>query len=170
MLGTGPAKPQKCVQLRRTGALLRTLWHLPSLVSWKFATSQRERQKLALDSFKKMAEVAQQDTRARIRDKNRFYALILSARVLLDSNSSLGRRERSVSDDSIAVARQHLETIKRELWNSVPRGSQGEFRLVESDLYFRQGKFEEGRGLLLQCLDEASSLGYETQVPIIIEV
>ena len=126
--------------------------------------------KLALASFKKMSEVAQQDTRPRVRDKNRFYALILSARVLLDSNSLLGRRERSVSEDSIAVARQHLETIKREVWNSVPRGSQGEFRLVESDLYCREGKFEEGRGLLLQCLDEARSLGYEPQVSIIIEV
>ena len=125
---------------------------------------------LALDSFKKMAEVAQQDTRARIRDKNRFYALILSARVLLDSNSSLGRRERTVSEDSIGLAREYLEVIKKELWNNIPRGSQVQFRLVESDLYCRQGKFEEGKGLLLQCLDEASSLGYETQVPIIIEV
>ena len=170
MLGTGPAKPQKCVQLRRTGAFLRILWHLPSLVSWKFATSQRERQKLALDSFKKMAEVAQQDTRPRVRDKNRFYALILSARVLLDSNSLLGRRERTVSKDSIALAREYLEVIKKELWNSIPRCSQVQFRLVESDLYFRQGKFEEGRGLLLQCLDEARSLSFVTQVPIIIEV
>ena len=126
--------------------------------------------KLALASFKKMAEVAQQDTRARIRDKNRFYALILSARVLLDSNSLLGRRERTVSEDSIGLAWEYLEVIKKELWNNIPRGSQVQFRMVESDLYFRQGKFEEGKGLLLQCLDEASSLGYETQVPIIIEV
>ena len=125
---------------------------------------------MALASFKKMAEVAQQDTLPRVRDKNKFYALILSARVLLDSNSSLGRRERTVSEDSIAVARQHLETIKREVWNSVPRGSQIEFRLAESDLYFREGKFEEGRGLLLQCLDEVRRLGYESQVPIITKV
>ena len=126
--------------------------------------------KLALASFKKMSEVAQQDTRPRVRDKNRFYALILSARVLLDSNSLLGRRERTVSKDSIALAREYLEVIKKELWNSIPRCSQVQFRLVESDLYFRQGKFEEGRGLLLQCLDEARSLGYELQVPIITKV
>ena len=126
--------------------------------------------KLALASFKKMSEVAQQDTRARVRDKNRFYALILSARVLLDSNSLLGRRERTVSEDSIGLAWEYLEVIKKELWNNIPRGSQVQFRMVESDLYFRQGKFEEGRGLLLQCLDEARSLSFVTQVPIIIEV
>ena len=116
----------------------------------------------ALDSFKKMSEVALQDTRSRVRDKNRFYALIRSARILLDSNSSFGRRARVVSTDSIALASRHLEVIKNELWNSIPRGSQIQFGLVKSDLYFRQGKFEEERGLLQQCLDESRSYGFKT--------
>ena len=136
----------------------------------RLAQPDEKVKKRALDSFKKMGEVALQDTRPRVRDKNRFYALIKSARILLDSNSSFGRSTRSVSEQSIAVARQHLEIIKRELWKSIPRGSQIQFRLVESDLYLRQGKFEEERDLLLQCLDEARSYGFKTQVPIILQV
>ena len=124
----------------------------------------------ALDSFKTMSEVALQDTRSRVREKNRFYALIRSARILLDSNSSFGRRVRVVSTDSIALASRHLEVIKNELWKSIPRGSQIQFGLVKSDLYFRQGNFEEERGLLQQCLDEARSYGFKTEVPIILQV
>ena len=125
---------------------------------------------LALVSFKKMSEVASQDARPRVNDKNKFYALILSARILLDSNSSFGRQGRAVSEASVALAGQYLGIIKKDLWKSIPRGSQIQFRLVESDLYFRLGKFEEERQLLEECLQEARTYGFKTEEPIIIQV
>ena len=126
--------------------------------------------KSAISSFKKMFDVASKDSRARVRDKNHFYALIKMTKTLLDSNSSFGRCRRTVSPEDVALAEKYLGIIKRALWKSVPRGTQIQFHLVTSDLYFRQGRFEEAIRLQERCLLEAKKLGFKTEEPIIKQV
>ncbi len=69
---------------------------------------------LALTSFKKMNEVGSQHSRQRVNDKKRFYALICSAMIQLDSNSSFGRKLRTVTEESIDLAAEWLGVIKRD--------------------------------------------------------
>ena len=125
---------------------------------------------LALTNFQKMGEIGVQDSRQRVSDKQRLYAMIKSARVLLDSTSSFGRRDRIVTKDSIRLAAECLGTIKRDLLRNIPRGSKIQFQLVESDLYYRQGKFEEAMELLKKSLDEAVEFGYGKEAPKITQV
>jgi tetratricopeptide (TPR) repeat protein len=125
---------------------------------------------LALTSFKKMGEIGSQHSRARVNDKKRFYAMIKSARILLDSNSTFGRKQRTVTKHSVHLAAQCLGFIKRDLLGSVPRGSKIQFQLVESDLYFRQGKFEAAVELLKKSLVEAKEFGFKTDGPKITQV
>ena len=126
--------------------------------------------KLALTNFQKMGEIGAQDLRQRVSDKQRFYALIKSARILLDSTSSFGRRNRTVTKDSILLAAELLGAIKRDLLGSIPRGSKIQFQLVESDLCYRQGKFEDAMELLKKSLDEAFEFGYGKEAPKITQV
>jgi hypothetical protein len=53
---------------------------------------------------------------------------------------------------------------------SVPRGTKIQFQLVESDLYFRQGKFEAAVELLKKSLVEAKEFGFKTEGPKITQV
>jgi tetratricopeptide (TPR) repeat protein len=125
---------------------------------------------LALTSFKKMGEIGSQHSKARVNDKKRFYAMIKSARILLDSNSTFGRKQRTVTKHSVHLAAQCLGVIKRDLLGSVPRGTKIQFQLVESDLYFRQGKFEAAVELLKKSLVEAKEFGFKTEGPKITQV
>lgn len=126
-------------------------------------------QKKAMDSFKKMFDVSSKDKRDRVRDKNHFYALIKISKTLLDSNSSFGRCKRTVSKEDLVLAEKCLGTIKKTLWKNVPRGSQIQFMLVTSDLYFRKGKFDEALRLQERCLGEAKKHGFKTEEPPIIQ-
>ena len=125
---------------------------------------------LALTNFQKMGEIGAQDSRQRVSDKQRFYAMTKSARILLDSTSSFGRRDRIVTKDSIRLAAECLRAIKRDLLSNIPRGSKIQFQLVESDLYYRQGKFEDAMELLKKSLDEAIEFGYGKEAPKITQV
>jgi hypothetical protein len=125
---------------------------------------------LALTSFKKMGEIGSQDSKQDVIDKNRFYALLKSARIFLDSNSSFGRKHRTVTKDSIHQAAECIRVIKRDLLDTIPRGSKIQFQLVESDLYYRQGRLDDARTLLLKSFNEAKEFGYETEWPKITEV
>ena len=135
-----------------------------------FPSSDEKIKELALTSFSKMNEIGAQDSRVRVSDKNRFYSMIKSARILLDSNSSFGRRKRIVNKTFIDQAAECVTFIKREFLASLPRGSKIQFQLVESDLYYRQGKFEEAIEVLNRSFDEAKRFGYETEGPKITEV
>ena len=136
----------------------------------KFATPDENVKKLALTSFKKMGEIGSQHSRQHVSDKKRFYAMIKSARILLDSNSLVGRRERIVTKDSVHQAAECVKTIKCELLGDIPRGSRIQFQLVESDLYYRKGNFEDAMKLLNETLNEAKELGYKTECPKITQV
>lgn len=125
---------------------------------------------LALMNFQKMGEIGAQDSRQRVSDKRRFYGMIRSARVLLDSTSSFGRRDRSVTKDSLRLAKECIEVIKRDFLNNIPRGSNIQFQLVESDLFFRQGKFGDAMELLKKSFDEAIEFGYGKEAPKITQV
>ena len=125
---------------------------------------------LALSNFQKMGEIGAQDSRQRVCDKRRFYAMIRSARILLDSTSSFGRRERIVSKDSIRLAEECVGIIKRDFLTNIPRGSNIQFQLVVSDLYYRQGKFENAMELLQKSLHEAIEFGYGKEAPTITQV
>ena len=134
------------------------------------AEPNEQMKKLALTNFRKMGEIGAQDSRQRVSDKQRFYAMIKSARILLDSTSLFGRRNRTVTKDSIRLAADFLGAIKRDLLSSVPRGSKIQFQLVESDLCYRQGKFEDAMKLLKKSLDEAFEFGYEKEAPKMTQV
>ena len=125
---------------------------------------------LALTSFKKMSEIGSQHSRQWVNDKKRFYALICSAMIQLDSNSSFGRKLRTVTEESIDLAAEWLGVIKHDFPDSIPRGSKIQFQLVESDLCYRQGKFEDAIELLKKSFAEAKEFGYETEGPKITEV
>ena len=125
---------------------------------------------LALMNFQKMGEIGAQDSRQRVSDKRRFYGMIRSARVLLDSTSPFGRRDRSVTKDSLRLAKGCIEVIKRDFLKNIPRGSNIQFQLVESDLFFRQGKFGDAMELLKKSFDEAIEFGYGKEAPKITQV
>ena len=124
---------------------------------------------LAITSFKKMGEIGSQDASQDVRDKKRFYALIKTVRILLDSNSSFGRKRRTVTSDAIHNGAECIRMIKRGLLDAMPRGSKIQFQLVESDLYYRQGRLEDAKKLLQKSLNEANEFGYKTEGPKIIE-
>ena len=125
---------------------------------------------LAITSFKKMGEIISQDASQDVRDKKRFYALVKTVRVLLDSNTSFGRQQRTVTKEAIHNGAECIRMIKRGLLDSMPRGSKIQFQLVESDLYYRQGRLEDAKTLLRKSLNEANEFGYKTEGPKIIEV
>ena len=124
----------------------------------------------ALTNFQKMGEIGSHDSRQRVSDKQRFYAMTKSARILLDSTSSFGRRDRIVTKDSIRLAAECLGAIKPDVLSNIPRGSKIQFQLVKSDLYYRQGKFEDAMELLKKSLDEAMQFGYGKEAPKITQV
>ena len=126
-----------------------------------FSKPDKRVRDLALTSFQKMGEVGSQDSSPRVSNKKRFYAMIKSARIHLDSNSSFGRKQRTVTKDSIHLAAECLRVIKRDLLDSIPHGSKIQFQLVESDLYYRQGKFEDAIELLKKSFAEAIEFGYD---------
>ena len=134
------------------------------------AEPNEQMKKLALTNFQKMGEIGAQDSRQRVSDKQRFYATIEIARILLDSTSSFGRRGRTVTKGTIRLAADFLGAIKRDLLGSIPHGSKIQFQLVESDLYYRQGKFENAMELLKKSLDEAFEFGYGKEAPKITQV
>ncbi len=135
-----------------------------------FSKPDKRVRELALTSFQKMGEVGSQDSSPRVSNKKRFYAMIKSARIHLDSNSSFGRKRRTVTKDSIHLAAECLRVIKRDLLDSIPHGSKIQFQLVESDLYYRQGKFEDAIELLKKSFAETMEFGYKTEGPKIKEV
>jgi hypothetical protein len=133
--------------------------------------SDEQAKELALTSFHKMSEIGSQDSKPRVSDKKRFYALLRSARILLDSNSSFGRTQRAVPESAIRLADKYLDTIKRNrLLDSIPRGSKIQYQIVVSDLCYREGKFDDAKELLKKSFDVANAVGYTTELPKIIQV
>ena len=135
-----------------------------------FGQPNEQVKELALTNFQKMSEIGSQDSNKRVGDKRRFYALIKSARIYLDSNSIFGRKERTVTKNSIHLATECVKVIKRDLLGSVPNGSKIQFQMVESDLYYRQGRHEDALELLHKSFDEAKLFGFETEKPKITQV
>ena len=126
---------------------------------------------LALTNFLKMGEIGTQDSEPRVSDKKQLYALIRIARILLDSNSLFGRKQRNVKENDIHLATECLEVIKHErLLDNMPCGTKIQYQMVESDLYYRKGNFGNAKGLLVKSLDEAKNFGYKTEEPKITQV
>ncbi|XP_028403780.1 uncharacterized protein LOC114526390 [Dendronephthya gigantea] len=130
-----------------------------------FAQPDEQFKELALTSFQKMSEIGSQDSNQRVSDKKRFYALIKSARIHLESNSIFGRKRRTVTKNSIDLAAECVKAIKRDLLGSAPNGSKIQFQMVESDLYYRQGRHDDSLELLHKSFDEAKLFGYVTEGP-----
>ncbi|XP_028403767.1 uncharacterized protein LOC114526378 [Dendronephthya gigantea] len=122
---------------------------------------------LALTNFRQMSEISSKDSSAsqRVDKKNKPYSMMRSARIYLDSNSSHGRMNRTVQATAIAKAAEIVEVIKRDHLESLPHGTTIQFQLVESDLYYRQGKFADAFKLLEKCWDEVLQFGYKTEIP-----
>jgi hypothetical protein len=77
-----------------------------------------------------------------------------------------------VTAHNIYLAAQCLEVIERDhLYDTMPRGSKIQYQMVKSDLFYRQGKFEDAIALLQKSLHEAKEFGYDvTEGPKITQV
>ncbi len=136
-----------------------------------FPKDAKQAKELALTNFHKMSEIGSQDLEPRVSVKKQLYSLIRIVRILLESNSTFGRKQRNVTENDIHRATKHVEVIKRERFlDNMPCGTKIQYQMAESDLYYRKEEFEVAKELLLKSLDEVEKFGYKTEEPKITQV
>ena len=129
--------------------------------------------KNANESFHKQLLAANRDSRERVREKNRLFALLKRARTLLDANTLFGQ-QREVPARDIHVAAECLDEIENELCDSdcvdsVPRGTRLQFLLVRCKQYYREKRYEDMLPLLEKCTKMAKSNGDERILALILK-
>lgn len=129
--------------------------------------------KNAYESFHRQMQAASRDSRAWVREKNRFYALLKMARTMLDANTIFGQ-QREIPARDIHLAVECLDKIESEfcadnMVSSIPRGTHMQFLLVRCKQYFREKRFQEAGPLLAKCLKIARTSGYERDLALIMK-
>ncbi|XP_019615954.1 PREDICTED: uncharacterized protein LOC109463554 [Branchiostoma belcheri] len=87
--------------------------------------------------------------------QRRAHTKLASALLVCDSQQG---RARTVNPRNVEAARRSIETVRKELWQGMPKRGRCRFLLTESDLYYRekgytlsQEKAEEARNLAEEC-------------------
>ncbi|CAH1251076.1 Hypp8989 [Branchiostoma lanceolatum] len=87
--------------------------------------------------------------------QRRAHTKLASALLVCDSQQG---RARSVNPRNVEAARKSIETVRKELWQGMPKRGRCRFLLTESDLYYRekgytlsQEKAQEARHLAEEC-------------------
>ncbi|XP_035663439.1 uncharacterized protein LOC118407126 [Branchiostoma floridae] len=87
--------------------------------------------------------------------QRRAHTKLASALLVCDTQQG---RARNVNPRNVEAARRSIETVRKELWQGMPKRGRCRFLLTESDLYYReegftlsQEKAHEARNLATQC-------------------
>ncbi|XP_078664051.1 uncharacterized protein LOC144907119 [Branchiostoma floridae x Branchiostoma belcheri] len=87
--------------------------------------------------------------------QRRAHTKLASALLVCDSQQG---RARTVNPRNVEAARRSIETVRKELWQGMPKRGRCRFLLTESDLYYRekgftlsQEKAEEAKNLANEC-------------------